>query len=166
MNKRSRGSITVEFSLGFLTFWLMIMCWVEMSYLSYVNAISDLAIAEISRSSKRLSDDYGQHVIARITEDNVIWRNLVDKDNFRLSMRHYADIQTLFDDDFREECSPTEGEQIASCGQVKGGVITIYSLSYQMNTIFSYFVTDGMSIRREVMVVQEYERDQFDYSNG
>lgn len=41
-----RGIASIEFALGFMAFWLMCMAWVEMSYLSYVSAISDLAISE------------------------------------------------------------------------------------------------------------------------
>ncbi|WP_425557393.1 pilus assembly protein [Ferrimonas pelagia] len=151
--------------MGFFAFWLLIMAWVEMSYLSYVNGLSDLAIAEVSRSSKRLNSGYGDHFLDQLNDSNAIWYSLVDKNKFRLSVRHYADLIELFDDAIAEECLPLEDETLATCGQVNNGAIAIYSLSYDFNSLFSYFTTQGIPITREVIVVQEYERDQFQFAN-
>ena len=38
--RKQTGVATIEFVLGFMAFWLMCMAWVEMSYLSYISAIS------------------------------------------------------------------------------------------------------------------------------
>ncbi len=157
-----KGSVSVELAMGFFGFWLMMMAWVEMSYLSYVNAITDLAIAEIGHSSKRENTDYHEAVLSRMTSENALWRFLVDEDKFTLSIRYYTNIGDFLDFDGKE-CIKDEGTEINLCGEPEDRAIAVYGLSYEFKSIFSYFITKGLDIHREVMVVQEYERDQFNY---
>lgn len=50
---KQSGVATIEFVGGFFAFWLMCMAWVEMSFLSYVSSLGDLAIATAARETKK-----------------------------------------------------------------------------------------------------------------
>ena len=58
MRIKQKGSASIEFVIGFMAFWFMCMAWVEMSYMSYISAVNDLAISEISRSAKKGNGQY------------------------------------------------------------------------------------------------------------
>ena len=58
MKKKQKGVVTIEFALGFFAFWLMVAAWAELSFMSYISAVNDLAIAEASRSAKKDTQDY------------------------------------------------------------------------------------------------------------
>lgn len=51
--RRNKGIASIEFALGFVGFWLMCMLWVEMSYMSFVSAVTDITISEAARQSKK-----------------------------------------------------------------------------------------------------------------
>lgn len=72
MRNKQNGSASIEFVMGFMAFWFMCMAWVEMSYMSYISAINDLAISEVSRSAKKGEERYLDIVDEVLYRDNSI----------------------------------------------------------------------------------------------
>ncbi|GAK83914.1 Flp pilus assembly membrane protein TadE [Vibrio ponticus] len=157
--KKHKGGVTIEFALGFFAFWLMIAAWAELSFMSYVSAVNDLAISEASRAAKKDTQNYIDSFYAQLEDSNSVWSGLVDKSKFRASVRYVADMDAL--ELIDAVCLPAEGEQTAECGVADDSAIAIYYISYDFNSIFGYFIDEETIFGREVIVVQEYERDQF-----
>ena len=58
-------------------------------------------------------------------------------------------------------CTPSLGTG-ATCGTEEDSSIAIYHLSYEIGGVFTYFFDSTTLLSREVIVVQEYERDKFE----
>jgi len=159
MKKTQKGVVTIEFALGFFAFWLMLAAWAELSFMSYVSAVNDLAISEASRSAKKDTQDYIDSFYAQLEDSDSVWSGLVDKSKFRASVRYVSDMDAL--QLVNATCLPTEGQQTGECGVADNAAIAIYYISYDFNSIFGYFIDEETIFGREVIVVQEYERDQF-----
>jgi len=159
--KRSfvRGSVTIEFAMGFMLFWLMVVAWVEISMMSYVSAVSDLAIAEASRAAKKETEAYVTAFYQVLNNSNSIWKDVVNKDGFTASVQYVGSIDDLTN--IADVCVPDAGQQTVTCGVESGSSIAIYHISYDFKTIFTFFLDTDSVFSREVIVVQEYERDQF-----
>ncbi|PMH46702.1 pilus assembly protein TadE [Vibrio sp. 10N.286.49.B3] len=164
---KSKGVATIEFVLGFMGFWLMCMAWVEMSYMSYVSAVGDLAVAEAARESKTAGDEDNPQYLAKFREvinsSDALWAGLVDTSNFRLTVQHLADQDALnkfedfcvIEDDDGEEATEVE------CDAQPNMAIAIYRIDYDFNFMFTYFIDTTSVFSREVIVIQEYEREAF-----
>lgn len=157
--KRHNGVVTVEFALGFGLFWMMVVAWMEMSMMSYVSAISDLAISDASRQAKKETSSYISAFYQVLNESDSIWKNLVDEENFSASVRYVNSLDDLVA--VANTCAVAEGSQTNTCGTESNSAIAIYSISYDYKSVFTYFLETESVFSREVIVVQEYERDQF-----
>ncbi|SON49505.1 TadE/TadG family type IV pilus assembly protein [Vibrio tapetis] len=157
--KQQSGVVTVEFALGFGLFWMMVVAWMEMSMMSYVSAISDLAISEASREAKKETSSYISAFYQVLNESDSIWKNLVDEENFSASVRYINTFDDLLA--VADTCAVAEGSQTNTCGTESNAAIAIYSISYNYQSVFTYFLDTESVFSREVIVVQEYERDQF-----
>lgn len=157
--KKQKGVVAIEFALGFMGFWLMCMAWVEMSYMSYVSAIGDLAIAEASREAKKDNDTYLASFQAVLNRDDSIWSNIVDSNNFVTTIRYVKDVDELVS--VVDGCEPSQNQTSAECGSADKSSIAIYRISYDFDSMFTYFMDQTTVFTREVIVIQEYERSQF-----
>lgn len=155
-----RGVASIEFVLGFMAFWLMSMAWVEMSYMSYVSAIGDLAIAEAARDSKTHDNDYMQAFQSVINDSNSLWADVVDKGQFRLSIQYLNDVNSL--EGLVDPCEIPDSSSVAECGVATNSAIAVYRVDYDFNSIFTFFLDSSSLLSREVIVIQEYERDAFE----
>jgi len=155
-----RGVASIEFVIGFMAFWLMCMAWVEMSYMSYVSAIGDLAIAEAARDSKTHDSDYMQAFQSVINESGSIWAGVVDNSQFRLSIQYLNDVNSL--EGLVDPCEIPDSSNVAECGAARNSAIAIYRVDYEFNSIFTFFLDGSSLLSREVIVIQEYERDAFE----
>ncbi|ANS86266.1 hypothetical protein VSVS12_02510 [Vibrio scophthalmi] len=160
MKKKQKGVVTIEFALGFFAFWLMVAAWAELSFMSYISAVNDLAIAEASRSAKKDTQDYIDSFYEQLENSDSVWSGLVDKSKFKASVRYVADMNELQLVD--AVCLPGDASQTAECGVANDAAIAIYYISYDFDSIFGYFIDDTTIFGREVIVVQEYERDKFE----
>lgn len=167
MKSRKRkiaGVVSIEFALGFMAFWTMLMGWVEANYISYISSLSDYAIAEASRTAKKEGSDYLDVFKRVLKEDDgdVFWTKLVDKDKFKIRVSYVDDLSTL--EMTVAECqAPTAASAVveAECGNETQQAMAIYYITYDYDGIFT-FLTDGNTVfAREVIVVQEYQRSQF-----
>ncbi|CED57495.1 TadE/TadG family type IV pilus assembly protein [Aliivibrio wodanis] len=158
--KNQKGVVAIEFALGFFGFWLMCMAWVEMSYMSYISAIGDLAIAEASRSSKVEEEKYLESFENIIYDSDSLWAGLVDTSNFRISIQYLSDIDDLVAQ--KDPCLPEDKNVSAECGSEVKSALAIYRIDYDFNSIFTYFMSETNVFSREVIVIQEYERSEFE----
>ncbi|MFM2589809.1 TadE/TadG family type IV pilus assembly protein [Vibrio sp. TBV020] len=160
MKVKQRGVATIEFAIGFFAFWLMCMAWVEMSYISYISAINDLAISEIARTAKKDSSDYMQTVQEVLHEEDSIWNQVVDGNDFQVTIQYVDSLKNLVN--VENLCGEAEILESTECGKEQNAALAIYRINYRFNPIFSYFVTTHNLMSREMIVVQEYERSQFE----
>ncbi|RTZ14464.1 pilus assembly protein [Vibrio aquaticus] len=160
MRAKQKGVASIEFAIGFFAFWLMCMAWVEMSYISYISAINDLAISEITRTAKKGSDNYMDAVHEVLHREDSIWNQVVDGDDFQVTIQYVESIKDLVNVD--EICSKVDVDESAECGNPDHAALAIYRINYRFKPIFSYFFTTQDLMSREMIVVQEYERSQFE----
>ena len=159
MKVKQRGVASIEFAIGFFAFWLMCMAWVEMSYMSYISAINDLAISEISRTAKKRNDDYMKTVQAVLNREGSIWNTAVDVERFRVSIQYLDNIESLTA--YTEQCELAPEQASKECGDAENAALAVYHIDYNFQPIFSYFLGLQGTMSREMVVVQEYERSQF-----
>lgn len=167
--KRNFGIVTLEFIIGFFVFWLVIVAWLEISYISYVTSINDLAINQASQTAKK--SDSGENYIdiymGVLEEEGSVWNRLINTDNVIFSVRYVPGLTDL--EAVTDKCLPDEPEEgeiqenYKSCGTQTDNAIAIYYMSYEFTGIFSQLFDNRLSPAREVIVVQEYERDEFKY---
>lgn len=147
-----KGVASIEFALGFFAFWLMCMAWAEMSYMSYVSAIGDIAIAEASREAKvapstyQVAFDYQVAFENALQKEGAIWSTLVDTDNFSASVVFHNTVGELVAYD----------KGMSVCTESCNSAIAIYQLDYKFTPIFTYFLGEQV-FSREVIVIQEQQ---------
>lgn len=156
---KQQGVAAIEFALGFFAFWLMCMAWVEMSYMSYISAIADLAISEASREAKLQDSDYITAFQNTLKKSDSIWAGVVDSGNFRISIRYLAEVKDLAE--YKDPCLADKNNPVHECGVAINSAIAIYRIDYDFNSIFSYFMDKTTVFSREVIVIQEYQRSAF-----
>ncbi|AAW87297.1 TadE/TadG family type IV pilus assembly protein [Aliivibrio fischeri] len=157
--KKNRGVASIEFAMGFMVFWLICMAWVEMSYMSYVSAISDLIISESARESKTKNSDYLQAFTDAVNDNQSIWGNVVDPSKFTMSIQYLKSVNEL--GSLVEPCTVPDSESTAECGSSDNSSIAVYRIDYRFSPIFTYFMGFEGIFSREDIVIQEYERDAF-----
>jgi len=141
-----KGVASIEFALGFFAFWLMCMAWAEMSYMSYVSAIGDIAIAEASREAKVAPSTYQVAFENALQKEGAIWSKLVDTDNFSASVVFHNTVGELVAYD----------KGMSVCTESCNSAIAIYQLDYKFTPIFTYFLGEQV-FSREVIVIQELQ---------
>jgi len=163
---KQKGVVAIEFAIGFMGFWLMCMAWIEMSYMSYVSAICDVTISQAAKVAKKADVDenidaetYLSIFNAALENSDSIWSGVVNTENLRTSVRYVSNINELVDT--IDPCIPADDETTAQCGSSVNRAIAIYRVSYDFTNILTYFMGQTTFIR-EVIVVQEYGRSQFE----
>ena len=155
--KKQQGVFAIEFAMGILLFLMMIFYWMEVSYMGFVSSVVDYAVAESSRGARTVpSDDYRKEFKSILDDSNSGWASFVDAERFTLKVSYFKDIQSLDCDESKKEC---DGET-----SPLNNPLAIYRVSYPYQPLFaSLFFEDigTMTISREVITVQEYERELF-----
>lgn len=159
--RKVQGVAAVEFVGGFIAFWFMCMLWVEMSYMSYISAINDYVITESAREVKTEQAGYLLAFRQAIEDSSNLWGSIIDPANFRLSINYIQDIAAL--EGLENPCEIPDGQNVAECGNEENSAIAVYNINYDFNPIFTFFIDTETILSREVIVIQEYERDQFDF---
>ncbi|RJX68439.1 pilus assembly protein [Vibrio sinensis] len=174
IKSKQRGVAMIEFVMGFMLFWWMCMAWVEISYMSYISAVSDLAVSEASRSTRlddsveevctgnNCSSSYSEQFRNALNKSDSLWAQFIDPAKFVFSIQYLktpTDLEQLNDD----YCPIAEGESESECGTAKDSAIAIYRINYKHSPMFNYFINEDQLFSREVIVIQEYERDKFSY---
>lgn len=159
--RRVRGVASIEFVLGFMAFWIMCMVWVEMSYMSYISAVSDLIVSESAREAKTEESEYRSSFRSAISRHQSIWGNIIDPNKFTMSIQYLDSVNRL--GLWIEPCEVPNDKVINECGgPEKNKPIAVYRIDYRFSSVFSYFLDAESIFSREVIVIQEYERDAFE----
>lgn len=159
---RNKGVASIEFVLGFFVFWLMCMAWVEMSFMSYVSSLGDLAVSQAARQSKKQhGEDFLHHFRQVLEQQDSLWHYVVDSNKFQLSIQYLESYDEL--SQLSGSCVPSKNETEKECGKAKDSAIALYRISYDYKPIFSTFLTSPQLFSREMMVIQEYQRDKFKF---
>ncbi|MEZ9438817.1 TadE/TadG family type IV pilus assembly protein [Vibrio atlanticus] len=160
MRYKQKGVASIEFAVGFFAFWLMCMAWVEMSYISYISAINDLAVSEVARTAKKGSGNYLDTVDKALHREGSIWNQVVNGDNFQVTIHYSKNLSELAS--ITDQCSISGSQKFKECGDADNAALAIYRINYRFSPIFSYFFTTQNLMSREMIVVQEYERSKFE----
>lgn len=154
---KHRGVAAIEFALGFIFFWYMCIAWVEMSFISYISGIGDLAIAEAAHVAKvsKSSDDFAALFRAELEKSHSLWRYVANSDNFSISVTYLDGFQSLVDYD-PADCDSSDSDEV--CGDAKSN-IAVYHLTYDYSPIFNMFLNSNALFAREFIAVQEYKRE-------
>ena len=160
MRSKQKGVASIEFAVGFFAFWLMCMAWVEMSYISYISAINDLAVSEVARTAKKGSGNYLDTVDKVLHREGSIWNQVVNGDNFQVTIHYSKNLSELAS--ITDQCSISGNQKFKECGDADNAALAIYRINYRFSPIFSYFFTTQNLMSREMIVVQEYERSKFE----
>lgn len=165
--RKQKGVFIIETALGLVAFLMMIFYWVEVSYMGFVSSLMDYTATEASRSSRTASlDDYKQEFQKILMEEQdspgSIWFHFLDTDRFEdnIEVYYYEKVEDM-------ACQINDSENHSYCnytGTAEGAPLAIYRVSYPYRPVFtSLFVKPGnsLTISREVIAIQEYERDQF-----
>lgn len=168
--KNQKGVVALEFIAGFFTFWLMCLFLAEVSYVSYVSALGDLMISKATRNTKLVKDEqtFSQAFNDALNEQNSIWKHLVSEQGFQRSIRYVETFDDL--EQVTDSCIPEDGESSVECNKPDEDeqvAIAIYRVSYSYKPIFSSFFGSQESVfSREMIVVQEYQRDRFNFGGS
>lgn len=170
---KNRGLVSIEFSMGFVFFMLIFFVWAQIAYMGYISGIIDYTIAETARNTRasipvrndannNQNATYQTQFRSFLAEQTGIWGLIVNPDNFVIKTYHYDSIASL-----STSCTGDEDEAEADClanqstGNETNVPIAVYQVSYSFNPLFNLFNPQELSLKREVFVVQEYERDKF-----
>lgn len=173
------GAAAVEFAIGSFAFFLMCFYVIEMGYMSYVISVSDLAIAEATRQARLVdasttnsaSADSGSAFMVRfrsvITQTDKIWSGLIDPNKFVIRAYYFQSFSDIPADLTDATCHESyEDEEISNGGGsdcMNNAALAIYQVDYAYQPILNQFLVDDLPFKRETMVVQEYEREQFKF---
>ncbi|WP_434355700.1 pilus assembly protein [Parasalinivibrio latis] len=170
-----RGVVAIEFSIGFFAFMLLFLSWAEACYMGYISSVVDYAISESSRMAKASiapqsqdsqgdpvpgTADYHTAFKTLITDKSSMWANFIDPDKFTLSTFHFKAL-----DDIAQPCE--DGTTLDACLAARSSPafdapIAIYHIGYEYTPIFNLFISsETVGLSREVIVIQEFERDKF-----
>lgn len=166
---RNTGVVSIEFAMGFFFFMLLFFVWAQIAYMGYVSGLIDYTLAKTARDTrdsvptKANEDSYKQQFLLFLKEDAGIWGRLVDYNNFSVKSYFYDDVVDLADsckkvEDKKQQKNCLESTQATS---QMNAPIAVYQVSYHFSPLLRLFLSDPISLKREVFVVQEYERNKF-----
>ncbi|MCL6268520.1 pilus assembly protein [Sansalvadorimonas sp. 2012CJ34-2] len=160
-----RGVVAIEFAIGALAFFMMIFYWIEVSYMGFVSATVDFSVAEASRVARTAEyDDYRQIFRKTIKGADSVWSSLIDESKFDVDVRYFKDIGSLNGCDTDFTAGACDG-----AGSPENQPLAVYRVSYPYQPIFAQLLfenTGAMNISREVITVQEYERELFKWQSN
>ncbi|MBW3694709.1 pilus assembly protein [Vibrio sp. T187] len=170
--KRQSGVASIEFGLSFFAFFLMCITWAEMGYMSYVSSVSDYAISESVRDAKVViqeNERLGSQATSTqfmyafkqsIQAQGSLWGEIIDPNKFRLSIQYIKDINEL--SSYTGSCEIEDDNLFElECGESVDSVMAVYRIDYDFTPMLSLLIDTETLFSREVIVIQEYERDQF-----
>lgn len=159
IRRKQDGVVAIEFAIGFGAFLLMMAAWMEISYMGYISAMGDLAVSEAARASKKETENYIDTFKATLTKSDSVWSKFVDTSKIRASVQYAKSLDDLYD--IEDTCLPTSSGGITTCGSETDSAVAIYYVDYEFDGIFTVFFDQKTIFSREIIVIQEYERTEF-----
>ncbi|BDU45453.1 pilus assembly protein TadE [Vibrio nigripulchritudo] len=137
----------------------MCMLWVEMSYMSFVSAVTDITVSQAARESKKSQDGYDKVFQKVVNDSGSVWGNMIDPKKLKLSVHYLKSVREL--ENLTDPCQIPKNTNLATCGNESNSAIAVYRMDYDFSPIFTFLMDNNSLFRREVIVIQEYERDKF-----
>lgn len=150
--KEQCGLVSIELALGFFSFWLVCIFWVEMSYMSYVSAMGDMMISHASSQAKRGEDvDFKVAFNDSLKQSDSLWESFIgDGSGFESCVYYvtsYSALKALDAD--TDICEQGDGADDTA-------PIAIYQVHYGYTPIFTTFMDSAPDMfSREMIVIQE-----------
>ncbi|MFM2477414.1 hypothetical protein [Celerinatantimonas sp. MCCC 1A17872] len=180
---RLKGVVSIEFAMGFFFFMLMFFVWAQMAYAGYISGLIDYTLAETARdtrasipsqtsrdeadSSTSQQSAYEIQFKTHLKEQAGVWANFIDFDKFHMNVYYYSSLDKLVgscDDSDDEHTNDSSGNCLSNgvASSETDAPIAVYQASYDFTPLYNLFDSSSdLSLKREVFVVQEYERDKF-----
>ena len=151
--KRQKGLVAIEFALAFPAFIMMVLLWVEISYLGFVSSVADMASTTATRQARGVDIDlddnnatYDQVIQAVLNQTDSFWKNFIDPTKFTFTACYFKDI------------SAADLADLVGCNtDAKDNPVALFQVSYKHTPIYSIFTGD-INLSREMIVVLEFER--------
>lgn len=162
-SRKQQGTLTVEFAMGSFAFVILFLAWAEISYLGFVSSVVDYAASESSRFSRtQFADDtlndngditalgYQQAFTGFLRAQDAVWTKFVNPDAFQTQFVAFTNIEALKNCQSLNACSNGGSLQKP---------LAVYQLTYDYTPVFSgLYDNSNISLTREVITIQEYER--------
>jgi len=151
VDKNTKGVVAIEFALGFFAFFSMFLLWGEMVMVGFFSSVLDYSVSEASRDVRTISaEDYKVEFIKKIKSNDGIWTKFIDTSKFDISVKYYDDIVSVADE-------KNVGDDVAL-----SSTLAVYKIDYNYTPMFTLFYDEGViKLSRQVINLQEYERDEF-----
>lgn len=160
--KKNKGVAAIEFAIGFIFFWYMCAAWIELSFMSYVSGIGDLAISHAAQVAKRNDGDAKDFITIfnnELKASNSIWKYIADSGKFMSSVTYLTSYDNLVKYD--GVCEPDESKTTVECNSAEEAAIAVYRIEYNYSPMFNLFLDETNVLSREMIVIQEYQRNEF-----
>ncbi len=153
-----QGIVATEVAMGLFGFLTLLFYWMEVSYMGFVSTLVDYAASEASRAARTApSNDYNVDFSAVINKTDSLWTVFIQPENFTLETHYFASVDSL------TAACPDETPYCQESSQSEAP-LAVYRVSYPYRPLFMslLFTSDSnLSISREVITIQEYERSLF-----
>lgn len=161
--RRIRGAIAIEAAIGIPVLLFVIMLWVELCILFFAISSTEHAFAEAVFYAKKVDiensiwGNYTDVIDSKLRgkgTSGLLWGETTVRSSVQINAAYFKDFASL------HQCSNLDlpaHDCPSSSSDFRNGAIAIFSLSYiHKPLVLGWFPT--MSIRREIITVQEYER--------
>ncbi|WP_390502602.1 TadE family protein [Vibrio harveyi] len=167
MIKFQKGSLTVETALGLPILIMVLFTWFDLSVLTYSMGVTDHALTTAVMSSKKQGSSHSSENIdyQEIIENKLkssggaLWSKVIDSSSVVTSVYYFQNLAAFVDcnrsGEALSECSNAEKDKTAD--KSVNMPIAIYQLRFTYRPLFN-FVMPSMTINREMVAIQEYER--------
>lgn len=132
--------------------------------MSYVSGIGDLAISSAAQVAKKYDGDeqdgFFNAFQAALNQDDSIWKYITNLDDFTVSVNYIKTYEDLVNYDSSCDLS----DPTTTCSYTDSpteAAIAVYSVSYDYKPMFNFFIDGNNVFSREMIVIQEYQRDEF-----
>ncbi len=170
LKSEQKGSLTVEVAMGIPIFLAIVFGWVEICILTFSMSMTDHALTTAVMRTKKAGDtsnndsiNYNQMISDELSKaGGALWSNVVKQGSVNINVnyfRNYDDFLKCTDSYASAEQCPNKKDQPENMA------LAVYELEYTYDPIVSIWFPD-MSIKREVITIQEYERCSFKIGQG
>lgn len=165
MNKRQFGSVTIESALGITILLGVFLSWIEVCVLTYSMSMTDIAFSRAVSNVKKIefkndqSIDYKSEIKKFLyNEGGALWNSTIEKDDIYINVNYFNKLEQLI------SCYTESNNDDLNCvnesQEYKNKALAVYELSYIYDPSVSFWFPE-MNISREIISIQEYERNLY-----
>ena len=158
---RQAGTVAIETAIGMFFFLILVFFWCEVSYMGYVSATLDYAIAEAGRAARTTpSIDYRTVFRQTLRNKSSLWAPVIQMNKLTLKTFYYDSIKDLV----TEHCPKGKKTFCRAKTKSKNAAIAIYQIQYPYQPFFATLFSRNAlrtTLSREIIAIQEHERSSF-----